>query len=211
MKVLSLSGIQTDRNLWAGAYSIVPSDHTFVEGETDVTSIDTLQTMFRLGRCDYKRLRTGLTLYVAGVGFSSLSAADKAIAARYFVVSEADRLSVFTREEMSVHGAEFHAQSCATRRTRLEKAEAVLYAYFALADVHALTELIQATTVREDYVEFGIETLAGDGKAGLYDWVQATSGTAYSATGFAALSYTPVEGTLASVVTRIMEILTTGQ
>jgi len=209
--VLNSNGVQTTRQGQLQFYFIVADDYNFgANAATDVTSVETLLLFLRYNRFDYKRFRTSLATYVAAVGFANLSAADKLVASAHFVVVKADRDTVNTLAEQILNGRVFHSHSVDCRRTRTQCAESELYNQLQKADCDVAITDIVSSGLRDAYVEFGREgTVEGDPE-GLFDYIEARAGTAYAATGLAAKGYTPVSGTLAALVTRVMDILKNG-
>jgi hypothetical protein len=210
--VLNVNGVQTDHDGKLRFYFLVADTYNFgANSATDVTNVENLLMFNRYNRFDYKMFRSSLATYVAAVGFANLSVADKTIASSHFVVSKADRDTVHTLTEQIVNGRQFHSLSVECRERRLFAAESELYNQLSKANADIVITDVVSGDLRESYLKYGREgTIEGD-PLGIFDYIEARAGTLYAATGLAAKGYTPISGTLAELVTKIMGILKNGE
>lgn len=181
------------------------------EPSTDYADVSTIENWANYGHLikDYKYIRSRIAGLVVSIGWSSLSTTEKEIASEYFAVGQTERNEVHTIEEQVTNGTAYHKESVACRQMRLDRA--VSEVYNCLTDTDAETVISDVTGgLSEAYVHFGREgTLEGDPE-GLFDYIEARSGTSYVLTGLAAKGFTPTQGTLQDLVDDIMAILQNG-
>jgi len=217
------------------AIEVLKDTDTPPAGFSEITSIELWE---RYGRQavgawpwfrDYKALRAELGIRVnTKAGFdpsdpgtytpenwSKLDAAEQEIAARYFLVPEGFRATVYTMDEQIELGAAFHANACAARDQRFVRAMAELYCRLSLehareteADLqeilkgtelptdqdHKLTQKAHTKALGSSYRSNGIEgSIEDNGTIGLFDYLLSRTGTPFEGNGFASKAW-PVIG-----------------
>jgi len=159
---------------------------------------------------DYKAARAKIYASVVSAGgFVNLTAAQKIVASKWFVVTKSDRDTVHTQSQQVAYGEVFHVNSKESRRIRMQKA--ITQCYNRLTQADANTVINDANGLVEKYIEYGREgTVEGDPEE-LFDYIEARAGTTYVVTGLAAKTFVPTDaGTLAQLVTDLMNILKNG-
>lgn len=157
---------------------------------------------------DYKRLRTELYTYVSSIGFSNLSEEEKKIAVKNFVVGKNDRDTVYTLAEQIEYGKIFHKKSTEAREQRFFKGIVELYNRLTYEQIQILVEETQHLVFK--YINYGIEgTDVGDVE-GLWDYIQAKTGTSFETTGLPTKNWTPIGCTMQELVQKLMNILLYG-
>jgi hypothetical protein len=157
---------------------------------------------------DYKKQRAELQNYVLTTGFENLPQEEKEIASAHFVVEKADRDTVHSLDTQIQHGLKFHKRSVCSRRRREQRCVVELYNRLDKADVDEI--ISETSSLIDNYVYRGREgTEVGDPE-GIYDYMQAVSGTSFESTGLAAKNLVPYEMTLSGLVIKVMDILKNG-
>lgn len=187
------------------------ADDTVPAGYQDISSIENWAKYGSITGKDYKFVRHQIMVLAATIGWSSLSADEKLIAAQWFAVDKTSRNEVMTQEEQVAAGVSFHKGAVASRNARTDAAMLVLFNCLEWTDVLEVVDDIESSNMLYKYMEYGIEgTLEGD-DPGLFDYMEARTSTPYETTGLAAKSYTTTSGsTLAEIVTKVMSILKDG-
>lgn len=162
------------------------------------------------GTKDYKKQREDLREYVSLTGFANLPEEHKEVASKNFVVERADRDTIHTLEQQIEFGIEFHKKSIACRKERQIRMMAELYNKLSKSEYEEVITTMEENSLPQYYVDFGREgTEVGD-EEGLYDYLQATSGTKFQETGLAAKNYSPVGTTMSGLVCDCMNIVKSG-
>lgn len=205
-------GIQDTHDGVLRNYHLVDPTYDFQAGEQlEVTSPQLLKMFLDYGRLDYKNFRASLAARVAQEGFANLSLVDKQLAARNFVVSKADRDSIFSLEEQVEHGAVFHADSILCREERYRRAASEVYNRLTGAESSLIVGTIITKGLDTLYKQYGIEGTPSGDVEGLYDFIAGTAGTTYSSGGLIPglphRSFTPAGMTIQELSDRIMAIL----
>lgn len=156
----------------------------------DITSIK-LWFSFEELKVDYLYARDRVMEYVVSIGgFSALTTDyDRKMVSQNFCVSKTDRDTVYSDTLQEKYWGEFvdASEKCRTQRWKLAKK----YASYRLTPTDS-TDLAEETRVlNEKYIEYGIESLAVDGKDGIYDWVKGEGN--YTTNGFPSKTYYTVE------------------
>lgn len=191
-----------------GGNSAVVAANTLPAGYDDISTIEGWATYGMGAGKDYKYVRGQIGLLVGEIGWSGLTAAEKSIAASWFLVPKTQRDELYSLEQQIGLGILFHVASVGARQKRLLLASMQLYNRLSSEAVNTLNR--NTEKLRDEYVLGGLEgTLEGDGE-GLFDYIEARTGTAYETTGLAAQAYSPIGTTLPELVTKIMSILKDG-
>jgi hypothetical protein len=159
---------------------------------------------------DYKKVRVDYAIYIASQGgFLSLVESEKIIAACNFLVGLSDRLSVLSLDDQLIYGLKFHKASVEARDSRVKSSMIYIYNKLSQSDIQSMFQNpIDSMITR--YINFGIEGTLEGNVDGLFDYLEARTGTLYETTGLSAQNYTPISGTLQDLVTKIMGILKDG-
>jgi hypothetical protein len=194
---------------WVAAVDSGTQDDATTLAELDACCVATAGRYTVTVDADYKQVRSAIqSLIVAAIGadfsgWGSLTPPSRTIAARHFVVPKSQRDDVYTDSEQVDMGLLFHRSSVVSREERAAKLIALLYNRLARSDMDTTVDSISG--LLQDYIRFGREGTASGDPDGLYDFLAATSG--YAFTGLAAQSIVPITGTLADLVTQTLAIL----
>ncbi len=176
---------------------------------------------------DYKFVRNEikiLVIAIAGVDFTNwnnLTENEKIIASEYFCAPYSCRILMHTLQEQHVFAKIFNDSATQSRKDRFDHAISIIRTKLTWDDtqevVDEMMEQYEKPTTRKfnrnlanNYIYYGREgTVEGD-PLGLFDYIEARVGTYYETLGLAAKGYIPETGTLAELVTEIMDILKNG-
>lgn len=160
---------------------------------------------------DYKFVRKEIGILVITKGWTTLTPAEKSVAASWFVVAKTQRDELFTTNQQIRLGLQFHKSSITARAGRAAYAMMDLYNRLSKTDADTVINDISVDNLLDLYINTGREgTLEGDSE-GLFDYIEARTGTKYAATGIISKAITPVgTHTLQQVVDHIMKILRDG-
>jgi len=201
--------LNTDEDKLENLY-VVNDDYDFVgNSTTDATTLEYIKFLYGYHRMDYKNFRSMLAIAVATTGFENLSEDDKRLAALYFATTGANIASVFPNIQDRINnGKLFHESSIESRSDRAKFGVAEVYNRLSTADMQLVINAITTDNLLFNYTELGREgTESGDGE-GIYDYLNAVSGTSYESTGLAAQSYTVTDMVdCAELGTKITNIL----
>lgn len=161
---------------------------------------------------DYKSAR--VALYVAMMtkgGFNNLSDEEKRIASKWFIVERTERSSVHTLQEQVTNGKWFDSNSKEARRQRFSVAMSEIYNRLTKEEVFQVLSAM-GNDIVEKYITYGTEgTVEGDLIEGLFDYIEARNGTAWSATGLAVQTFIPSGmANCSELATKLMDILKNG-
>ncbi len=147
---------------------------------TDVSSINNWRKYGTRTSKDYKFIRNEIKLLAnAGSGWVSLTATEKNISAVLFVVNQSRRSELFTIEQQIKQGFGFHGRSIKARDQRWSFAEMELMNRLDKDEWRIMfDDLIQDDLVAQ-YINNGLEGTLEDDPAGLFDYIDARSGTPY--------------------------------
>jgi hypothetical protein len=135
---------------------------------------------------DYLFCRNQVIMWTATNGWTGLTTEEKQMAAQHFAVGTTERAEVYTDNELQDFWNDFvnKSQECRTNRWKLGKG--YISYVLDLSDSLHMAEI--TNTLSNSYIIYGIESLADDGKVGLFDWVEGT-GPYSGGTGFSGESY----------------------
>lgn len=180
----------------------------------DFSNINTIDLWHRYGLSvgkDYISTRINIyNLVVAAGGFANLTSAEQQLAAEYFVVNRADRLTVFgTQEALEEAGLEYHAQAKDARCKRYQKSLIHVYNMVPQPDANAIASDFFSYGISTLYTESGVKgTLWGDGDIeGMLDYVNATVGTAFEPNGLRVNDATPEASTMTQIADDVIAII----
>lgn len=161
---------------------------------------------------DYKLAR--VALYIAMMtkgGFDALDTEEKQIASKWFIVGRSERNQVHTVEQQVDNGLIYNAESINARRSRMTKCMIEVYNRLTDEEVKAVMAAMDFSRTTYAYVEAGQEGTLEGNEEGLFDYIEARTGTTWQTTGLRAQLYIPVGyancGLLAD---RLMDILVNG-
>lgn len=178
------------------------------------TADDSLEYLDKYGyqSKDYKYVRNKMITYITNAGgFTNLNTVEKEIAVRYFCVVKSDRDTVYTTAQQIQLGKVYYLNSVTSRQARMTAAMMEIYNKLSKTDADVVLDDVVDNLLDVKYATYGREgTLEGDPE-GLFDYIEARSGTAYVSTGLAAKGYTPTDGTLQDLVDACMNILKSGE
>ena len=167
---------------------------------------------WRLTFSDYKSARIGI--FVAMItkgGFDNLPLEEKQIASKWFVVGRTERNSVHTVEEQVENGLIYNTESINARSKRLSKC--MIEAYNRLTDeqIQSIMATMNFSKTAYAYVEAGQEGTLEGNPEGLFDYIQARTGTQWETTGLRVQNYTPIGyNNCQELSDRLMDILVNG-
>jgi hypothetical protein len=203
--------------LEAGAFPVQFSE-TLTQGWTDITSITNIDKYGTASGKDYKYVRKEiktLVYAIAGADLSNwnnLSAPEKVMASKYFVVPKSYRDLVHTDSEQIEYGIGFNTKSIESRISRRAKAISVIYNGLAMSDAdETIDDVSNTSNLLYKYINFGREgTVEGNPEA-LFDYLEARTGTAYATTGLKAKAFTPIGyANMEALVAGVIDILKNG-
>lgn len=166
---------------------------------------------------DYKFVRNEMKLLViaaVNTDYSNwaggLTDDEKKIACKHFLAPKSLRDAIYTDAEQESFGESFHNGSVMSRNKRAAKAVGKLYNRLNTADADIVIDDIEANKILKKYSEFGREgTIEGDAE-GLFDYLEARTGTQFNTTGLKAKGWSPNGITLDALVSEVMEVMKFG-
>ena len=203
-----------------GNYAV---QETLLPGWEDITSMENWDALHGVVDKDYKYARTEImTLAWAKMrgdpaNWDDLSAAEKSVAARWFVVPKQMRDTVYTTAQQIPMAEVFDTMSIASRRTRFAKAKYEIYNRLTVEQANVIINEIERSAsaitpnLRDQYIEYGrVGTPEGDPE-GLFDYVVSQAGTSFENAGFSSHDYVP-EGyaSMSAFAVKIMDIVKNG-
>lgn len=191
---------------------------TLDAGYEDISSVENWDKYHDLFALDYKFVRDiigGLVLTETNnlADWNTYDAAKQEIAARWFVVPEAQREDVYTIEQQIGLGQIFNKCSVEARTLRVSKATSEIYNRLSGSEAQVIiNDVTGSDNLFVTYVNFGREgSEEGDGE-GLFDYMEGRTGTTWESTGFDSYSYTPIGYTdMATLSIDLMKILKDGE
>lgn len=157
--------------------------------DSSYVDITNVYHWFKLGELekDFLYRREKAIEYITSVGgFDNLTELDKPYAAKNYCVGPTDRDKLFTTNEQEEHWYHFVVNSENCRKERWDKAKS--FASFRLSITDSTDLAVSTSTLNENYIKYGIETVNLDGRDGLIDWLNDTSSFS-GGTGFSSKSY----------------------
>lgn len=213
-----------DKTLNTLHYFMEQDDYTPAANEEEVVDITIIKSLGELFN-DYKAHREAIRNAVnaksgfnpadpatyIGTNWAKLDAVEQSISSIYFVVPRAFRDLIHTEAEQIANGEVFHLNSVDARNRRSNKAISKLYNTLSFEDAQEVIDDVEDNRILRKYIKFGREgTVEGD-LEGLFDYVEARTGTGFTANGFKAKNYTPVNGqTMAQLASDLMKIIKDG-
>lgn len=183
---------------------------TIPAGYQDISSITNWHTWGASTGCDYKGCRQEIKALTASIGWTNLTTPEKVIAGAYFVVDKTDRDDIYTTEQQVQLGMLFHADSVEARKVRWAWVTIEAFNRLPKIETDDILNDISANDLANLYVYGGREgTLEGDDE-GLFDYIDARTGTSYASTGAAAKTLTPIGMTQVDFIAHCMDILQNG-
>jgi len=188
-------------------------------GWTNITSTANIDVYWSYCGRDYKYARKQIMLLLevtAGVdysNFAALSANDKLLACKWApnkvgAVNFATTITDAAQRQEILKN--FDVSSQFSRQTRYNALRIYILSKSQITDALNLLKDADKDGLVQSYVG-GIEGTEQGDPVGLFDFIQAVTGTEYQSTGMAARAITPIDGsTLASVVTGCMDIIKNG-
>ncbi len=183
-------------------------------GYVDVSGIVNWHYYGPLAGKDYKYIRKEINSRVQTIGWGNLTNDEKEIAVKIFcsAVSQSERAEVYSeaiQRQLSLLHFQAMQESRAMRYAR-SQAEAFLFLSQAEQDV-IITDVI-AESVAQKYLSFGREGTESGDPEGLFDYINATTGTKYAVGGLGPLgiraqSWTPYGRTLDQLCDDMLDIL----
>lgn len=161
---------------------------------------------------DYKAARVAIYyLVVSKGGFDNLTSIEKEIAARWFVVGSDKQAQVFSLPEIIALGKIYNNSSGIARKARLEAMMIELWNRLSQNQVNDIISAMNFSKVSVNYIELGQEGTLEGNPEGLFDYVEARSGTSWENTGLRVQNYTPLGmSNCAELADRVMDILVNG-
>lgn len=138
----------------------------------DITSNFSWSTI-GLGHKDYQFVRNQIALRTSEIGFDYLpNIREKEIAAEFFVVSDDDRVKVYTYSQLEIFWKNYVNNMQKSRMKRWEAVKMLVSFYFSKPD--SVNLLMQTKDLSYNYLTYGVESYYLDGIAGLFDYLEGT-------------------------------------
>lgn len=176
------------------------------------TTLQNIDSNWRSNFPDYKAARVAMYIAMLTVGgFENLSLADKEIASRWFIVGRLERNSVHTTEQQIVNGLIYHESSVEARKHRFNACITEVYNRLDDDQIKEVMIAMDFSKTVYAYIDLGQEGTLEGNPEGLFDYIEARSGTSWVTTGLKAQNYVPVgyENCIELSV-RLMQILRDG-
>lgn len=146
----------------------------------DVSSIENWKTFGRRTNKDYKFIRNEIKLLANSIGWNNLTSSEKRICAKHFIVGKSRLDEIFTIKEQIKRGFLFHGRSTKTRDQRWSHAEIEIFNRLGKNGWRKIFDDINQDNLTSRYINEGLEgTIEGDAE-GLFDYLDARSGTSYA-------------------------------
>lgn len=199
--------------------------------DTGYADISSIENYDEFGACtgkDYKYIRSCMKEFMLSIvhedfsRWNDLSLNEKKVAIKYLVSEIPVYLTtqVYSIPELRVIGLEFHKNSLNCRDTRFNVCCGELFSRLSVNDANDIINDMDSCydaggreyclLLGTKYIRYGREgTVEGDPE-GLFDYLEARTGTSFETWGLAAKSITPNYGTLQDCVDSLMDILKNG-
>jgi len=165
------------------------------EGYTESISIENLNkySSSLISQFDYKFIRNEIKKLYTSIGWATLTTNEKVICSKWIIASPAERTQILTIEQQIGLGQLFARDSSYSRLTRSNRAISEVYNRLSYTDAKVIVD--DVTVVKplfQNYINFGQEGTLENDNEGLFDYIEARTGTTYSVTGFRLKNYTVI-------------------
>jgi len=184
----------------------------------DINELWIIQDIYDANVIDYKKYRNWLKNYVVVNNFYSLSLDEQTLCVQNFAVDRTERDTIYNEQDQINYGTIYHKKSVDSRNKRVSVVIAEIHNRLNEADAkQVVADLVHGVSGSDDnliwkYESFGVEgTLEGD-VDGLFDYVEARTGSAFSGSGFVDKNYTLINpsNNMDSMSECLMDVLKSG-
>jgi hypothetical protein len=173
--------IESDLN---GNPPFVSSENS-IPGYTDISSISNWYIFSSFSGLDYLSIRSEISKILFSLVFDDLINSEKIIVSKLFLVEKTERDQVLTGEEQKEAWDILVESSLYCRSQRWGKSKSYISYFLSPSDSSDLA--FDTSELCQNYINYNIIDYSTNGKDGIYDFIEGTSG--YLNSGFPSKSY----------------------